>query len=664
MNVSSTLDRALRHHRVGEWAQAESLYRAILHDNPKHADALHLLGMVVLQTGSSLEAERLINLAIQIQPNQAVFHANLAIVLRSQGRHEDAVAACRAALLLDPASIETRNSLAVALFSSGKVADAVECFKQVLLHQPDYLEARVNLLRILNIDAESAAGFHAIGDLFHENAQPTEAVKWYRKAIEIDPASAQTHNNLGNALFASGDQLQALTAYDQALKLKPDFAEAWNNIANVLKELGQVEEAIAAYRRAIELQPKSPEPLSNLANLVREGSQRDLAMQLYQQALLIDPEHAVTHNNIGNAFCEIGKWNSAIVSYTRAIAIKPDYADAINNLGTALEEVGDRDRAMDLYRKASELDPNAVSPPWNIALLQLLQGDYVNGWRGYEHRWRQKRQSRAKRDFKQPLPTDLAELKGKRILLHAEQGFGDAIQFCRYVPMVIDLAADVILECHPELTRLFQQSFNIPVISRGEDPGHFDLQAPLMSLPKLFNTTLPNVPARVPYLSPDLANIREWEAKFAAEPECFRVGLVWAGQSNHQKDRHRSVSFSDFEPLLNVKGTKFYSLQVGDAAIQCRPPVIDWTDDLKDFADTAALIAHLDLVITVDTAVCHLAAAMAKPVWILLAFQPDWRWLLDRDSSPWYPSARLFRQVRPDDWREPLALLLKNLTER
>ena len=223
-------------------------------------------------------------------------------------------------------------------------------------------------------------------------------------------------------------------------------------------ELGQTQDAIAAYEKAIALQPNSPDPLSNLGNLRRDTGQWDLAMGCYQRALSVKPDHAITHNNIGNAFCERGQWPAAIESYERAIAINPTYADAINNLGTALEELGQRDRAMHCYETANDLDPTAISPPWNIALLQLLRGDYENGWRGYEHRWRQKRQSRAKRDFMQPMLNDLRELKGKRILLHAEQGFGDAIQFCRYAALIAELGAEVVLECPPPLVRLFENS--------------------------------------------------------------------------------------------------------------------------------------------------------------------------------------------------------------
>ena len=487
------------------------------------------------------------------------------------------------------------------------------------------------------------------------------------------------------------------------MEIAPNFPQACNNLANALKEFDRLDEAIIAYRRAAALQPDAPEPLSNLGNALRDAGQWDSAMQCYLNALAIRPGHAVTHNNIGNAWCERGDWSAAISEYEQALALNPDYADAINNLGTALEETGRRDRAMQCYRRANELTPKAVSPPWNIALLQLLQGDYENGWRGYENRWRQKKQSKTWRDFKQPMVKNLTEMRGKRILLHAEQGFGDAIQFCRYATLVAQEGATVLLECPQKLVRIFKSIHGISeVIARGEPLPNFDLHCPLMSLPMIFGTRLEPqrdmglrpMPATMEnqrllisdapstgqspvsrpseaggfYLSADVSDVAGWQSRFAAEPPALRVGLVWAGQATHQKDRHRSLSLSNFASLGEISGVRFYSLQVGNAADQAKAPaplmkLIDWTADLHDFADTAALISQLDLVVTVDTAVCHLAGALGKPVWVLLAFQPDWRWLLDREDSPWYPKTRLFRQPAPGKWDQPLARVTAQLTK-
>jgi tetratricopeptide (TPR) repeat protein len=664
---SSTVDDALRFHRLGDHQNAEKAYREILARQPNHADALHLYGMLLHNRGQNDQAEKLIRQAIAIRPKQPVFYSNLGIVLSAMDKLDDAIATYRNADQLNPNSPETLNNLGVALHANGAFADAVECLKRSVILRPGYSDAVNNLVALLNLDAGSAAANHAVGDILHAAECSKDAISFYRKAIDQNPESAETCSNLGNALFAIGEPAEALLNYQKALQLKPDFPQAYNNLANALKEFDRLDEAITAYRRAVELQPNVPDPLSNLGNALRDAGQWELAMQCYQQALTIDADHAVTHNNIGNAWCERGDWSVAIWSYEKALAIRPDYADAINNLGTALEEIGQRDRAMQCYQRAHELTPRAVSPPWNIALLQLLQGDYINGWRGYENRWRQKKQSRTWRNFDRPMLSNISQMKGSRILLHTEQGFGDAIQFCRYATMVAEQGATVYLECPPKLVRLFSTLNGVTtVIPRGEELPEFDLHCPLMSLPMVFGTDLKTVPGTVFYLSPDPADVARWQKKFADEPAALRVGLVWAGQSTHQKDRHRSLSLNSFAHLSELSGVRFYSLQVGESADQSKsPPVgmqlVDWTTDLHDFADTAAMISQLDLVITVDTAVCHLAGALGKPVWVLLAFQPDWRWLLDRDDSPWYPKTRLFRQQSPENWDHPLACIQSEL---
>ncbi len=741
MDANLTIDRALHFHRAGDLANAELAYLQILRHNPNHADALHLLGMLCHQTGQTDEAIRLIRRAISIAPNQAVYHSNLGLVLAAVGQSESAIQAYEKATQLDPQSAEALNNLAVALAKTGQMPRAIETLKRAVRLRPDYADAQKNLLSLMGIAGGTARAHHALGDLFQESGQYEPAIDFYRKAISLDGTSAESWNNLGNALFAHGDRQQALASYQNALTIRPDFPQANNNLANVLKEVGRYEEAVTAYQRAIELQPNSPEPLSNLGNLIREAGQWESAVEMYQRALAIDPNHVSTLNNLGNALSEKGRFSDAVVQYEKAVALSPDYSDAINNLGTALEETGQRDRAMECYQRARQLDPDAVSPPWNIALLQLLRGDYENGWKGYENRWRQKKQSRSKRNFSQPMPANVEQMKGKRILLHAEQGFGDVLQFCRYVPLVAEWAGEVIFECPKELRRLFENSFAatliaqagrpgidlrdalsadrspafrpgllrtaVKVVERGEMLPSFDLHCPLMSLPMVFGTTLADVPAQVPYLFPDPADVQRWGSRFADQPPGLRVGLVWAGQSSHQKDRHRSLTLADFDRFAEVQGVRFYSLQVGAASGRAkltpspgtpgegwgegdfegqsnlgtpnhphpnplpeyreRGPekmdLVDWTADLHDFADTAALISHLDLVITVDTAVAHLAGAMGKPVWVLLAYQPDWRWLLDRTDSPWYPSARLFRQTEPENWTAPLSTVRHQLAK-
>jgi tetratricopeptide (TPR) repeat protein len=689
-----TIDQALAHaldrHRSGRFDEAEKIYRQILGHQPRHADALHLLGMLQHQTGRPEMAAASIERAIAASPDQAVFHSNLGLVLVAAGKLERAVAAYRRSIELDPHSAQAMNNLGAALHASGQTDEAVTWLERSIDILPDYVDAKNNLGHIWMLRGDSAVAeknhelalrcfeesvalnpnhaeaLHGLGSALHENARSFSALEPLRKSLAITPDSPHTHNNLGNALYQLGQLEESLDCYRRALAINPDFPEASNNLGNVLKSLGRIEEAIAAYSKSVGLQPDRPEPYSNLGNLLREAGQRELAIQSYEAALAIDPEHALTHNNLANAYSETGDWERAIAGYLRALRSFPDYADAMNNLGTAYEEIGRRDEAMVLYRRALMLEPGSISAPWNIALQELLRGEYENGWIGYENRWRQKRQKLAWRNFSEPMlplieATQSISLTGKRVLLHAEQGLGDAIQFCRYAPLVADLGATVILECEPVLVRLFATLRGVAEIvpARSLLPV-FDFHCPLMSLPMIFSTTVVTVPTAIPYLAANRSDVQRWGERFASEPAALRVGLVWAGAGNHQKDRDRSMKLSDFAAIANIPDITFYSLQLGEPAAQSAAPppgmrLVDWTRDLHDFAETAAMVSHLDLLITVDTSVGHLAGAMGKPVWTLLAFHPDWRWLLDRENSPWYPQTRLFRQASPRDWSDPLA---------
>ncbi len=688
-----TIEQALEHglslHQAGRLVEAETVYRKILQSQPAHADALHLLGMLASQTGRTEEAIGLIERAITASAGQAVYHSNLGLVLAGGDRLEPAIAAYQRALLLDPASATAMNNLAAALQTVGKTDEAITWLRRAVEASPDYADARKNLAavlkqsaatavalrqnesaielyqRSLELDPDDPESLHFLGSLLLDAGQVDLAIEMLKKSLYLYPDSAQTQNNLGNALYARGDWDGSLDCYRKALSLNPDFPEVFNNMGNVLKAAGRAGEAIEAYQRAVAMQPGTPDPYSNLGNMLRDAGQTDLAVRSYGAALSVGPLHAQTHNNLANVYCESGDFERAILGYETALSIDPGYADAMNNLGTALEELGRRDEAMVLYRRALELTPDSICSPWNIALLQLLRGEYEAGWVGYEHRWRQAKQSKSLRHFSQPMlgvlgPGDAAGLRGKTVLLHSEQGFGDVIQFCRYAPMLADLGARVVLEVPKELSRLMPSLRGVETVaSTGAALPAFDLHCPLMSLPMVFGTTLATVPAVVPYLAADPANVARWAARFANEPDGLRVGLVWAGGGTHQKDRFRSLKLADFAGLGGVPCVRFYSLQLGDPAKQAASPpagmtLVDWTAELKIFADTAAMMSQLDLVITVDTSAGHLAGALGKPVWTLLAFSPDWRWLLDREDSPWYPQTRLFRQKSPKDWSDPL----------
>jgi len=448
-----------------------------------------------------------------------------------------------------------------------------------------------------------------------------EAEQICRHIVARQPKHAEAHNNLGNLLAEKGQFDEAITTYRQAIALVPNYAEAHSNLGNALTKQGQLDEALAAYRRAIALNPNLPDAQSNLGAVLRTKGQLD----------------------------------EAIAAHRRAIALRPNFPAAHSNLGVALRDKGQLDDAIAAYRQAIEFNPNIADLHYNLAFALLLQGDFQQGWKEHEWRWKFKEFSSTRRNLAQPLWNG-SDLTGRTILLHAEQGLGDTIQFVRYVPLVAERGGKVIFGGQPQLRRLLQ---GVPGIAKwlaaGEVIPPFDVHCPLLSLPLAFRTTLESIPSKLPYLFPDPELLRAWRPKLAAYPAQLKVGVAWAGKPTHENDRNRSMTLAQLAPLMQVPGARFFSLQKGEPAAQARTlpaalRLVDWTDDLNDFADTAALIANLDLVISVDTAVAHLAGAMGKPVWLMLPFAPDWRWLLDQSDSPWYPTMRLFRQTVRAEW--------------
>jgi TPR repeat/Glycosyltransferase family 9 (heptosyltransferase) len=435
-------------------------------------------------------------------------------------------------------------------------------------------------------------------------------------------------------------------------------------------QAGGLTEAEQLYRQILALQPIHISAMHHLGVIACQTGRSDIGIGLIRQSIALDPNYAEAHNNLGSALTEKSQFDEAIGAYRQAIALKPNYAEAYSNLGLALQAMGQLDEAIGAYRQAIALNNNFPDAHYNLALMLLLQGDFQRGWQEYEWRWKCKDFPSFRRNFTQPL-WDGGPLETRTLLLHAEQGLGDAIQFIRYLPLVAQRGGRIIIECQAELQRLLRtMPVKCQIVTCGEPLPVFDLHSPLLSLPSVFGTTLDNVPKTVPYLHAAAQDAKIWQQRLDGHLPIVKVGLVWAG--NLKPNRIRSIKLSSLAPLGQVPGVRFFSLQKGEASAQARTPLagmefVDWTAELKDFADTAALIANLDLVITVDTAVAHLAGAMGKPVWTLLPFVPDWRWLLEREDSPWYPSMRLFRQSVRGDWEsvikrvaDALPLWIKN----
>lgn len=471
--------------------------------------------------------------------------------------------------------------------------------------------------------------------------------------MEESPPAAVAHFRQALQLQARSQKLEAARSYWQALQLDSNFFEAAFNLAVLLQELGQGNEAIACYRQALHLKPHSAPAWGNLGVALRAAGQPRDAIDCFHQALRLQPESPEVLNNLGNALRAEQLPLAAVDCFREAVRLSPANAGFQTNLGNALRDLGHVAESAATLRRAISLQPDYAEAHWELAFTALLQGDFPRGFEEYEWRWR--RPDFPPRQFAAPLWRG-EHLAGRTLLVHAEQGAGDAIQFVRFVSRLSPFGARIVLECPPALVALFQSVSGEPrVIARGDPLPEFDCHVPLLSLPHRLGVTLDSLPATVPYLQAPPASGLPLPAPCDHRPAALRVGLAWRGNPQQQNDRRRSLSWAALEPLLAVPNVTFYSLQVSPptefaGADPIRPPFINLDKLIHNYSDTAALMTQLDLIISSDTSVAHLAGALGCPVWLLLSFAPDWRWLLEREDSPWYPTMRLFRQPAPGDW--------------
>jgi Flp pilus assembly protein TadD len=512
-------------------------------------------------------------------------------------------------------------------------------------------EAEAIYRRILDRHPDQSDALNLLGALLSQTGRLPEAVAAYQAALRVRPDWAEASANLGVIYRRLGKFDAAIGCYEQSLTSRPDHPATLCKLGEALWLNGQHEQGVAVCRRVLKLQPDSVEALSNLGSILAMTRQFEEAITVFRQAIHLRPDIAPLHNNLGAALCEVERQDQAIPVFKSAIALQPGFADAHRNLANACADTGDFETALGEFREALKLRPDDSSMHWGMAIIHLKRGEFEKGWPLFE--WRNQISGMSSFRFAQA-PWKGGKVENMTVLLYAEGGFGDTLLYVRYAPLVRERAGRVVLECQPELAPLLGSVAGIDqIIPRGQMLPEFDYQLALPSLPLAFKTDLNTIPNRVPYVTAPEDRLVVWRQRVNSDGR-RNIGICWASHAEPGKKDPRRCDFELLTPIFATPGARFFSLQVGGRPAAPPKDWVDMTADLHDFADTAALIQCLDLIITVDTAVAHLAGALAKPVWLLTAFNAAYQWLLERTDSPWYPTMRLFRQKKRGDWTGPI----------
>jgi tetratricopeptide (TPR) repeat protein len=652
MSLQRVFELALQHHRAGRLAEARRIYLQIMAQVPDDPDALQLLGLIAHDEGRHEEAVDLIGRAAALKPAVAEYRSNLGVALWGAGRGDEALAAYNAALALVPDYADAHYNLACALKALGRSTDAVAAYREVVRLQPGMAETHISMAALLV-----------------EQGKLEEAALSYQQALQIKPDDAGLHFALGNALHKLRRPELAAAAFTEATRLEPHHPDCQNNLANVLRVQGQLGEAEAHYRTALQLNPGSPEIRLNLGNVLLDQWRLDEAAACYRQVLELNPGHADALNSLGNTLSLQGKLDQAVGHYREALRLRPAFPVIYVNMGNALRCQGKLAEAVATYEQALQLQPDYPAAHWNRSLALLSMGQYESGWQGYDWRWLERGQRRPA--YLQPF-WDGSPLGGRTILLYVEQGLGDTIQFIRFAPRVQQLGGRVVVICQRPLVQLLSGCAGIDKLVAEEDPlPGYDLQAGLMDLPRILRMSFAGIPAQVPYVVPDADRVAHWRRELGSSPG-FKVGIVWQGNPKFSTDKLRSIPLAEYAPLVQVPVVRLFSLQKGPGTEQLdelrgRIPIVDLAGPMDAtrgmFVEEAAAMMGLDLVITSDTSMAHLAGALGRPTWVALPFAADWRWLLGRTDSPWYPTMRLFRQDAWGDWRGVFARIAAALAD-
>lgn len=611
------LQQAIQAFQSGNYASADLILKRVIQVDSKNLPALHILGLIKASQNNYKEAADLLLRAARICPDDASIQYNLAKALSDSGRDREAVAHHKKAVGLNSNNPEAWLNYGKTASNLGRYEDALSCYEKALGLKADYAEAAINK-----------------GATLKELGRYEEAIEFAELALSINPKLAEAWSNKGVALKEIKRYEEAITQYDQALKIKPNYHDALINKGVALQVLKRYEDAIAQYDHALMLNSESHEAWSN----------KGVSLQ------------------------ELRRYEEALIHFDKAIGLKPNYFEALTNKAVALQELKRFDEALVYYDKALSINSEYHEATWNKSLLLLLQGDFENGLPLYESRWKSDKRSLSagKRTFDRPTWLGIEPLKDKTILIYGEQGFGDYIQFCRYVQLVSNLGAKVVLEAPLPLVGLMRSMKGIAqLVAQGDELPAFDYQCPLLSLPLAMKTSLSSIPWSGPYLATDAQKVSKWRLRLG-ETNRMRVGLAWSSTSLFEGDANRSLKLTDFVKSLPDEGFEYVCLQ--KELKECDKQYFEnyqnirfFGDELNDFSDTAALIECLDLVVSTCTSIPHLSAALNKKTWVLLSYLADWRWLTNRNDSPWYPSLSLYRQTTIGDWDSVLEKVRSDL---
>ena len=607
--IAVRLREGLAEHQAGRLDCAKEIYQEILRHDPSNFGALHMSGLIDYDQGRPVLAIKRITQAIALYSGNAVSHRNLGMIYQSVNRHNDALECYHRALVLKPEYVDAKLGIAIS---------------QKQLRQP----------LIVSAEAKSAA----------------------QKAFSL----ANRHR-----VFKRHDQ--ALDCYEEGLCNDPLDADAYCDRGVVLFSLGRYEQSIQSMNRAIEINPELGLAYSNRALAQMRLKQFESALASLQCSVRIDPRLADTHLQLGNVWMKLDQPGRAIEAYSQAISLRPGFTKAHLHRGIAQMDLLLVDDAIASYKAAIASDSELMTAHYGLAMATLLQGDLDRGWPLYESRWKLPAISGTIPTgiFQYPQWDGTSDIAGKTILIHSEQGYGDTLQFCRYIPLVAQRCANIVFKVPQPLVELLQFQFPFSlVVGNDSQIPHFDVQCPLLSLPLAFGTTLLSIPSGTCYFHSDVKRRQVWLEKLK-DTEKIRVGIAWSGSQSHKNDEKRSLRLENLLPYL-PKEHQYVSLQydirpIDLNTLQENPEIVDFRSEIKDFADMAALCDLMDAVICVDTSITHLSGSLGKPTFVLLPFNPDWRWQLNRSDSPWYPSVTLLRQQKPLDWTHPLSQIGERL---